>query len=292
MVNEDTGRVQLHVRNTGTATRALARPDHRTAKPRGLRLAFTSTSLRPRSGQRTMLEHPDMRRLSAPFDACVLIDPFDDVLEELERSGALFHNPICPQVPDLVITDVRYILGGGFGQVSVTIRNVGEGRLENRVISIQTSLPDGAPLYIGGSYPNITLGRFESITLNFGGVSESVREQMRAGYLVTVNPEATIFESNADNNTYSVRGATRLWLSWVWIEAPYHYRNTVEYYFHAHVVSADTRRQVADWNVSQDIDWGSCFDPYNCVRAFDDNEYDTYWFDIFGDELLEITPPL
>ncbi len=289
VVNEDNGRVQLHICNTGTATWPWRDLTVELQSREGLSLGvYTWPSFVLEAGQRTMLEHPDMR-LSAPFDACVLIDPFDDVLEEYERSGAMFHRPICPHIPDLVITNVRYIPSGGFGQVSVTIRNVGEGALENRAVSVRSYLPDGAPLYIGGSYPNITLGCFETVTLNFGGVSESTREQMRAGYLVTVNPEAAIFESNADNNTYSVRGATRLWLSWVWIVAPYHSRNSVEYSFDAYVVSGDTRRRVADWNVSQDINWGSCSDPYNCVRQFYDNEYDTYWFDIFGDELLEIT---
>ena len=62
----------------------------------------------------------------------------------------------------------------------------------------------------------------------------------------------------------------------------------MEYNFDAYLVSGTTRRQVADWHIGQDIDWGSCFDPTYCILLFYDNEYDTYWFDVYGDENLEV----
>jgi hypothetical protein len=62
----------------------------------------------------------------------------------------------------------------------------------------------------------------------------------------------------------------------------------VEFSFDAYLVSGGSRRHVADWNIRQDIDWGSCFRPYHCVRHYDNEEYDSHWFDVAGDERLEI----
>ena len=53
-------------------------------------------------------------------------------------------------------------------------------------------------------------------------------------------------------------------------------------------VSGGSSRTVADWHIGQDIDWGSCFRPYHCVRHYDDEEYDSYWFDVAGDEELVV----
>jgi hypothetical protein len=228
-------------------------------------------------------------RLSPPFDACVLIDPDDEVLEEYERSGAMSHSPICPPIPDLVITDVHYLPGGSSGQVSVTISNVGEGALENRAVSIQTYQPDGTPLYIGGSYPNITLGRFQTRTLNFGGVSDSIREQMRAGYRVMVNPDERIFERNMDNNTFDIPAANNLMIRVMSVSAPWDYRNSSDFRLTAYAASGSARRETANLYFS-DMDWGTCTRDDGCYIIFEPGDRDSsvYWFPIFGDEALEV----
>ncbi|MDI6768646.1 MAG: LysM peptidoglycan-binding domain-containing protein [Anaerolineales bacterium] len=288
VVNEDTGQVQLHIRNNGTATWPWRDLTIELQSREGLSLGiYTWPTFVLEPGQRAVLEHPDMR-LAAPFDACVLIDPYNDFLEEPERSGAWVHRPICPSVPDLVITDMRYIPSGGFGQISVTLQNVGEG-LEHRAISVQTYLPDGAPLYIGGSYPNITLGRFRSITLNFGGVSESIREQMRAGYQVVVNPDGRVFESDTTNNTFVVPAANSLRITVLHLRAPWDYRYSVEFTLTAYAVSGSARRQVANLHFA-DMDWDSCNRRDGCTFSYTSSERrnSVLWFPIFGDEALEV----
>jgi hypothetical protein len=171
----------------------------------------------------------------------------------------------------------------------VTVQNVGEGPLENRTLAFQTQLPDGTRLYIDGSWPAVSLAPRESRVFDLSGVSESIREQMQAGYSVIVNPAGTILESDSDNNAFDVTSATRLWIYWAWINAPYDYRDWVEFHLEADVITGASRRRVADWDITQDIDWGSCFDPYHCILSLEDRDYSTDWFDVFGDELLVVT---
>jgi len=284
VVDEDSGRVQLHVRNIGQATWPGRDLNIELQTRDGISLGvYTWPRFVLQLGQRTVLEHPDMR-LSAPFDACVVIDPYDDVWEEGDHVG-LLHTPICQPVPDLVVTDVRYYAG----QISVTIQNIGDERMRHRSVSVRTYLPDGTPLYIGGSRPNITLGRGQTVTLNFGGVSESIRDRMRAGYQVTVNPDGRLFESDTSNNTFSVPAANSLRISVMDLRAPWDYRNNVEFVFAAYAVSGSGRRQVADLYFS-DINWDQCIRESGCIRLYDlpDDSSSVYWFPIFGDEDLEV----
>jgi hypothetical protein len=153
-------------------------------------------------GQRTVLESPEMR-LAAPFDACVMIDPYDDMLEEYERSGKMYHTPFCPQRPDLTITGVQFDTSGG-GRLLVTVRNIGDGAIENRTLNLQTFLPDGSPAYLNDVEPGVTLARHKTRVFDIPGVSETSRAWLANGYTVVVNPDGTIPESNADNNSFSV----------------------------------------------------------------------------------------
>lgn len=286
-IDEASGQMLIHVRNTGTATwpwrdltLQLQNRDGEVLQSN----TWTEYVLEP--GQRDVLEFPGLR-LAALFDACVLVDPQDAVLEEYERSGALVHQPVCPPLVDLTITQASYDPSGG-GRLRVIVRNGGDHPVENRTLAFETLLADGSPLYIGGSYPNVSLGLREERFFEFGGVSESIRERMGAGYAVVVNPDATIAEADMENNTYTVAGGQRLWIYLYGIWSPYSVRNTVEYNFDAYLVSGTTRQQVADWHIGQDIDWGSCFDPTYCILLFQDNEFDTHWFDVYGDENLEV----
>ncbi|MCD4674033.1 MAG: LysM peptidoglycan-binding domain-containing protein [Anaerolineaceae bacterium] len=287
VIDEATGQMEVYVRNTGTATwpwRDLTiRLQTRDGDPIS---TITWPGYVLEAGQRDVLVDLGMV-LEAPFDACVVIDPDDEVLEEYERSGAMVHGPICPRLPDLTITDVSFEPAGG-GRIRITVRNDGDGAVENRTLAFQTLLPDGESLYIGGSYPNVDLALREERFFELGGVSESVRERMRRGYSVVVNPDATIAESNMDNNTYDVAAGQRLRIYLYGIWAPEDAGDHVRYQFDAHVVSGSSQRQVADWEIGPDISWGSCFPSRYCIRLFQDNEYDTYWFDIYGDESLEI----
>jgi hypothetical protein len=122
---------------------------------------------------------------------------------------------------------------------------------------------------------------------------EGIHSQWSEGYVVRVDPDDLVAESNNENNSYTVPGGTRLQLAWFYIEAPYEARNRVDFEMSAFIVSAGARRQVADWHITQDIDWGSCFDQATeggfCVRGFTPvSPFSTGWFNIAGDEALEI----
>lgn len=285
-IDDDNGRVRLHIRNTGTATWPGRDLNIELQNREGVSLGvYTWENFILEAGQRATLEHPDMRLAAPPFDACVLIDPYNEVVEGPERSGALFHYPICPPTPDLTITEARFEpAGGAAGQIRVTIRNVGSERLENRAIEIQTYLPDGTPLYIGGSYPNITLERFQTITLNFGGVSESIRRQMRAGYRVVVNPQGRLYESNHDNNAFDIPPVVPVAVTAISATGVPEFEDLL-YRFTVSILSGTSRREIANWDIAPSgVDTGGgIFIPE--ALFFD---FSTGSFELMGDELLEV----
>jgi len=221
-VDTDTGQVQIEIRNTGRATWPWKDLNIELQTRAGETIGvYTWPGFMLETGQSTTLEHPDMV-LDAPFDACVVIDPFDEVLEEYERSGMLVHNPICPRLPDLSIVNAYYASSGG-GRLRVTVQNVGDAPLENRTLALETLLPDGSPLYLAASWPNISLEPREMRTFDLSGVSESVRARMQAGYSVTVDPDETIIETNRENNTYFIRGTSTILLRWCTTAIPHYY---------------------------------------------------------------------
>ncbi len=202
VIDEGTGAVHIHVRNTGTAGwpwRDL-KVDLRTREGATLG-TYTWTNFALETGERRVLEKPEMR-VSAPYDACIVIDPQNEVPEEYERTGALSHGPICPQRPDLTITNVQY--DGPTGRILVTVQNVGDGPVASRALTLKTYLPDGSPAYLEDTDTGVTLAPRETRVFDIPGVNNSARGRLANGYSVTVNPENTIPESNTGNNTYAV----------------------------------------------------------------------------------------
>jgi hypothetical protein len=114
------------------------------------------------------------------------------------------------------------------------------------------------------------------------------RALMMDGYTAVIDPHNDVAEESGTNNEYTVRESTRVWMSWIQITAPYDMRDMVEYTFEARLSSGGSGRQVVNWHIGQDIAWGSCFRPYYCVRSYDELEYDTFWFDVAGDEVLVV----
>ena len=203
-INETNGAVQIDIRNTGPGTwaRRDLKVELQTRSGESLGI-FTWPDFTLEAGRRVVLENPDMR-VDPPFDFCVLIDPFDDVLEEYERLEITFHRPGCMEEPDLVISDVSYTDSGG-GQVRVTVENLGPGRLENRTLTLRTQLPDGSPLYhLVRAWPNVSLAPHEARVYSLIGIDERIREQMQDGYTMIINENATIHEANFENNSYTV----------------------------------------------------------------------------------------
>ncbi len=295
-VDDSSGQVRLHVRNIGTATwpyRDLkVELQNRDGSSIGV-YTWPNFALEP--GLRTVLEQPGMR-LDPPFDACVLIDPYDDVLEEHEHTLSMNHIPICEPAPDLIITDVGFIPGESTGQLAVTIWNRGAGPVSDRTVSFEAYAGRAGRLDLGDAATaaanNVALGRFQTTTLIIGEISEATRAQMRDGYQVVVNPDNRIYESNTDNNTFEVPAGGRLDMRVYEINAPWSMRNNVNYQLTAYIVSGQdhARREVVNIRIS-DPDWSTRSRQSGCYTRFGfvDNNVRSDRFFIFGDEILEIT---
>ena len=296
---DEAGNAHIHVRNTGTAAWPIHDLTVELQSREGLSLSiytWPEFSLDP--GQEKVLESPDMR-LSAPLDACALIDPYNDVSEERELSGGRQHSPFCPDLPDLLIHDVKY--DPRAGGINVTVWNLGPGDVVNRALSIRTYLPDGSQLPISAELRNISLIREGDSAQTFLiNIPESERPNLQGGYSVVVNPDNAIVEDDTTNNAFIVPASTQLMIRMIWMGTHYHYRESTEYYFTAFAGSGAERRQVADFHFDfGDLeDFRACgdyserygnqartcstplFDPYG--------NYYTPWFPVAGDERLEI----
>jgi hypothetical protein len=290
-VDEPTGQLQIHVRNVGAGTWPAKDLDVAVTWPDGSGIgAYTwpGEGLVLRPGRKTILQHPDLvPGPHPPLGACVLLDPGNEVPEEDDYSLAWTRGRYCRPLPDLVVTNAVY--DDINERLLVTVENIGEGSLEHRDLGLQINLVDGR--YFAASaewWADVSMEPRGVIVMEWPHIGPDQRALMMGGYTAVIDPNNDIAEESGFNNEYAVRPSARLWLSWTWIDVPYDVRDTVEFSFDAYLVSGGSRRHVADWHIGQDINWGSCFRPYHCVRHYDDEEYDTYWFDVAGDEELVI----
>jgi hypothetical protein len=288
-IDEATGVVRLHVRNTGPAGWRDQDLAVELQSREGVSLGITAwPDFVLETGERAVLEAPELR-IPAPFDACVVIDPFDAVLEHREASGVR-HMPVCPELPDLTIADVHFEGDDeGVGELHVIVENVGEGPLEARAVSLQVLLPGGTPLGVQAAFPGISLDAAETVPLLMEGVTSASRGQMADGYTVVVNPAGTIVESDSTNNAFEVGRAARLKFTWAQVTAPYQQRNSSSFELNADIVSGEAREPVVSWTI-EDPNWGpdGCNSNRNCNLDIANEAYQTDWFDIFGDEVLEV----
>jgi hypothetical protein len=292
-IDEATGAVSIQVRNTGTATWPWRDLDVELRTRDGVSLGvFTWTQFVLETGQRATLEKPEMR-VGAPYDACIVIDPNDEVLEEFERSGALYHNPICPARPDLIITNVAFD-GAASGRMRVTIQNVGDGAIENRTVSLYTTLPDGSPAYIMASWPNVNLNLRDTRSFDLP-VTETTRPRLAGGYTVTVNREPLIAESDPTNNSYTVGGSERLQIFWCNRNIPHFagLTSAAHMYFSADVISGASSARVVDtsWSHSlsgQEVIWGYGHNEYGFPSTWWSCPFASEPFTILGDQWLRV----
>jgi hypothetical protein len=290
-VIEETGQLQIHVRNVGAGTWPAKDLDVAVTWPDGSGIGgymWPGEGLVLRPGRKTILQHPDLvPGPHPPLGACVLLDPGNAVPEEDDYSLAWTRGRYCRPLPDLVITDSVY--DDVNERLWVTVENIGEGSVEHRNLNLQINLADGRYFSAPAEWwADVSIEPSGVIVMEWPHIGPEQRALMMDGYTAVIDPYNDIAEESGFNNEFAVRPATRLWLSWTWIDVPYHFRDLVEYSFDAYLVSGGSRRHVADWHIGQDIDWGSCFRPYHCVRHYDNNEYDSYWFDVAGDEELVI----
>jgi hypothetical protein len=294
------GGVHVHIRNTGTGAwfRRDLTVEFQTRAGEVLD-TFTYPDFTLEAGARTILGFSrDFG--DEPIDGCILVDPLDQVLELHERSGAS-HTPVCIQLPDLVISDVSY---NASGRVRVTVENMGPGKLSNRTLTLDTLLPDGRPLYLIGSWPNVTLEPYEERVFDLFGANQRIREQMQDGYTVVINENHTIPETDFTNNTYFVANRW-LYLAWCDGRIPNYgtgslmsgYDGTARMFIQAEVMAGTGARMVLEASrisASQTQIPGRsiahCFDrcsrqpfpDFSCNETFDP-------FYILSDETLRVT---
>jgi len=224
------------------------------------------------------------------FDVCVVLDSMDEVLELHERSTAMSHYPICPQIPDLVIEDAYYDSRLG-GRIRMTVRNIGRGEIDNRSLTVELNFPSGSPMIDPLHFSGVSFAPGEVQTIEIPGIGDSIRLGMIGGYQVVVNADDTIYEDSYENNIYEVEESTRMSLYFSSVVVPYVARDVVEVHVDIYVLTGRIRdRQVADWNYTQDIDWGSCAEHIDrCISIFTGvDDHLVHWFDIYGDENLEV----
>jgi hypothetical protein len=285
-VDEASGDLLIHINNRGAAAWPAHDLEIALFWPSGEGIgAFTEEDFFMEAGATTVVRSqvtPD-----PPLGACILLDPGNQVPEEDDRSLGWTRGRWCRDLPDLTI------LGSGYDadeeMMAFRVQNIGEGSIEDRDMDLRIELPDGhyfaAP---SGWWSDVSIEPRQTVRFEWPGINEDQRLMMTIdGYTVIIDPNNDIAEEDGTNNTLEVGPATRLWLSWTWVSVPYDYRRSAEFDFYAYVRSIGGSRRVADWHV-EDIDWGSCFEPHYCVRHYDNNEYDTYWFDVAGDEELSI----
>ncbi|MFL7792010.1 MAG: LysM peptidoglycan-binding domain-containing protein, partial [Anaerolineae bacterium] len=250
-VKEETGQLQIHIRNAGAGTWPGKDLDVAVTWPDGSGIGgYTWPELILRPGERAILEHPDLvPGPHPPLGACVLLDPGDRVPEEDSRqvcddTGDCMYiwrrGRYCRPLPDLTITDVQYDSDGE--RLLVTVQNVGEGSVEHRNLGLQINLADGRYFAAPGEWwADVSIERRQEIVMVWEHIGPEQRALMLDGYTAVIDPNNDIAEESGTNNEYVVRASTRLWLSWTWIDAPYDYRDMVEYSFDAYLTSGGSR---------------------------------------------------
>jgi hypothetical protein len=154
---------------------------------------------------------------------------------------------------------------------------------------------DGSPAHLGGSWPDIRLEPGATRVFDLIGVTETVRGLLANGYSVTVNPEGTVAERNLDNNTYTVRGASRIVIRWCETAIPHYYGwgHTVRLDLTVNALNGGSTRQLLTRHVEDYFSY-IYIDDYDVHYAVGDRVPGATCtvldgFEIFGDEELQVT---
>lgn len=303
-VDHDTGQLQFHIRNTGTA--AWANQDlkiqgyHRGGS--GFRsVNYEDFYLDP--GQKRIIQDQNLAP-DHPLSYCWELDPDDQVLELFEQTGALFHDRLCPPLPDFTITNADYDPSND--RLLITVQNVGNGSVEDVRVDHRLDYESGGavllPINLGDE---LTLGPWDSMVLTIPGTSFS-SDSLSDGYTLTIDPNNHYIEADEENNTYSVRGSARLRVWWnaatlrwyprIWSEngcGAYRTRGNMEQeiLMTLRVLSPFSSRPIASWTLEHDVNgWGG--GGTDDLDFYEDNRENgryTVEFEINGDEELSIS---
>ena len=257
-----TGELQLHITNTGDAAWANHDLDVRVTNRDG---EVTGTHTWPLFyldplGD-AVLQDPSLTAES-PEAACVHLDYNDRVLESLENTGMLSHGPLCPPLPDLTIEAVEFERDES--QLQVTVRNIGDGGVQDQVVSVDLLRPDGSQITTPLRPTMAVLESMQSMVISWPSIDPTVRESMLDGYTVSLNRQAVLLEEDPANNDYTVPAGVRVWVHFLnsrvtpffedWRGSRFGF--PVHHFvigLSASVVGGESTQRFGDW--SQDFDW-------------------------------------
>jgi hypothetical protein len=299
-VDPETGQIQVHVRNTGTA--AWANHDLTIQMSRrggGTVSVYTWPQVYLDPGAPpTVFTYP-YDYSGAAANMCMEIDPRDEVVELYEVYDVYHHGRICPLLPDLILEDVQF--DEDADRLLWTVRNEGEGEVEDVELDVRVDYGNRAAVLLPAHRDErVTLAPWESIVMEWPG-SMLDREDMLTGFTLTVDPNNEVVETVEDNNSAEVRSGERLrfelrggrlvWYPLLPTDGCTDYRRrshqgqTVA--MQVFVESPTTSRRVASWTIERNVGGHGYLD-----LNFDDTNYDneTYVaeFDIAGWEWLRV----
>ena len=224
-VQEPGGQLKLHLRNAGTATWPRKDLDVEVIRPTGESIGVhTWPELVLEPGERTVLQ--TNLTPERPLNTCVILDPENRVTEDLEGIGETSRR-YCQPLPDLTISDLNYDPTGD--RLLVRVQNVAmepnvtRKSLEHRDLSLTIRFADGTTLPGRPTWwSDITIRPAYSTVLEWPEVNEGMRETMREGYTVILDPNDRIAETDETNNQYVVPAAARLRFAWTELNTRYY----------------------------------------------------------------------
>ncbi|NIS79294.1 MAG: hypothetical protein GTO14_03530 [Anaerolineales bacterium] len=274
-VDEDTGRLEIHVRNNGTATWPGRDLDVIVRWPSGALIGqyvFPELILQP--GRTIILHDPELvPGPYPPLGACVLLDPGNQVPEEDDYWPGWTRGEWCRPLPDLTLTDV--VVDQVNGRLLATVQNIGPGSIENRTLNLEIRLQDDRTIVPEHGWSDVSMEPWEARVLIWEAMPEGVREILMEGYQVIVDPYNRIAETDGFNNTYTVPAGGDFRIMWVAVDVPYYLfwnaydqRFTNEDTFFTRVIAETegTTRLLADWEESCTVhEMADHVDHYECM---------------------------
>ena len=199
---------------------------------------------------------------------------------------------MCPSLPDLTIEGVEY--EGNGSRLQVTVRNIGDGTVEDQVVSVDLLRPDGSAITPPLRPTVALLEHAQSTAITWPSIDPDVREAMLEGYTVRLNAEGQLLEEDPTNNDFTVPAGQRIWVQFLYSWQTAFWKDWIgvsgypRHYFYAalsvSVVGGESSQQIGNW--SQDYDWDPSSENQTGSQACDDCL--TPLVTIGGDERLVI----
>jgi hypothetical protein len=223
---------------------------------------------------------------------CVILDPNDLVLERYESTGAVFHQPICPELPDLRIVDAAF--NRSFGQLNVTIENASDVPLESTNIEMFMQIPSGSPLR-PAAWQDVQLDPWGTTDIVWTGamITPEIRETMLAGYSLTIDPRDQIAEQDEDNNIHQVPGQKLVRVDWLSFTPPYvmeNRRHRATAHFVVDIIGGGGSQRVLHVSSPELSYTPDYFDnvPVWVVTTPEQQNYSTDFIEVAGDENVQL----